>query len=59
VALAADGTSAVSGNIAGVTTAIASASQSAGDVLGATGELADTAKRLQSSVDGFLAQVAA
>jgi methyl-accepting chemotaxis protein len=59
VALAADGTSAVSGNIAEVTTAISSATRSATDVLGATGELADTAKRLQSSVDGFLAQVAA
>jgi methyl-accepting chemotaxis protein len=59
VAMAADGTSAVSGNIAEVTTAISSANKSATDVLGATGELADAAKRLQSSVDGFLAQVAA
>ena len=59
VAMAADGTSTVSGNVAQVTTAISSANRSATDVLGATGELADTAKRLQSSVDGFLAQVAA
>ena len=59
VALAAEGTTAVSGNISEVTTAIASANRSAADVLGATGELADVAKRLQSSVDGFLAQVAA
>jgi methyl-accepting chemotaxis protein len=59
VASAADGTSTVSGNIAAVTTAIASANTSATDVLGATGELADAAKRLQSSVDGFLTQVAA
>jgi len=59
VALASDGTSTVSGNIAEVSTAIASANRSASDVLGATGELADVAKRLQSSVDGFLAHVAA
>ena len=59
VSLAPDGTSTVSGNIAEVTTAIASANRSASDVLGATGELAEVARRLQSSVDGFLAQVAA
>ena len=59
VGLASDGTSTVSGNIAEVTTAIASANRSASDVLGATGELAEVARRLQSSVDGFLAQVAA
>jgi methyl-accepting chemotaxis protein len=59
VAMASDGTSTVSGNVAQVTTAISSANRSATDVLGATGELADVAKRLQSSVDGFLAQVAA
>jgi methyl-accepting chemotaxis protein len=59
VAQAAEGTAAVSGNITQVTSAISSANRSASDVLGATGALADVAKRLQSSVDGFLAQVAA
>jgi methyl-accepting chemotaxis protein len=59
VSLAAEGTSAVAGNISKVTTAIGSATRSAHDVLGATGELKDAAQRLQGAVDGFLKEVAA
>jgi methyl-accepting chemotaxis protein len=59
VGLASSGTSAVATNITVVTSAITEADQSAKEVLGATGELADAARRLQASVDGFLAQVAA
>jgi methyl-accepting chemotaxis protein len=55
----AHGTASVASNISVVTTTIGEADRSAKDVLGATGELADAAKRLQASVDGFLAEVAA
>ena len=57
--LAADGTGTVASNVTEVTAAISEANRSAEDVLGSTQELADAAKRLQSSVDGFLAEVAA
>ncbi|EJW10496.1 methyl-accepting chemotaxis sensory transducer [Rhodovulum sp. PH10] len=59
VADAASGATRVAGNIETVTTAIGAASRSAGDVLGASGELAETARRLQGSVDDFLREVAA
>jgi methyl-accepting chemotaxis protein len=59
VSLASNGTASVASNISVVTTTIGEADRSAKDVLGATGELADAAKRLQASVDGFLAEVAA
>jgi methyl-accepting chemotaxis protein len=57
--LAAQGTGSVAGNVASVSTAIGEARSSAENVLGSTGELAEAARRLQSSVDGFLAEVAA
>jgi methyl-accepting chemotaxis protein len=59
VGLASNGTTSVASNISVVTAAIGEADRSAKDVLGATGELADAARRLQASVDGFLAEVAA
>jgi methyl-accepting chemotaxis protein len=59
VAEAAKGTNAVASNIATVTTAIGSAHRSAEQVLDASGELAHTADRLRSAVDGFLTEVAA
>ena len=59
VALAADGTGTVAENVGTVTTAIGEARRAAQDVLGATGELADAGRRLQSSVEGFLKEVAA
>jgi methyl-accepting chemotaxis protein len=59
IGLASNGTASVASNISVVTTAIGEADKSAKDVMGATGELGDAAKRLQASVDGFLAEVAA
>jgi methyl-accepting chemotaxis protein len=59
VSLASDGTASVASNISAVTTAIGEADRSAKDVLGVTGELADAARQLQASVDGFLTEVAA
>jgi methyl-accepting chemotaxis protein len=59
VARASTGTSSVASNISDVTSAIAEADVSAKEVLGASGELADAARRLQEAVDGFLAEVAA
>ena len=57
--LAADGTGTVASNVTEVTSAISEANRSAEDVLGSTQELTGAAKRLQTSVDSFLAQVAA
>jgi methyl-accepting chemotaxis protein len=59
VSLASNGTASVASNISVVTAAIGEADRSAKDVLGATGELADAARRLQTSVDEFLTEVAA
>ncbi len=59
VNLAAEGTGTVASSISTVTMAIGEASRSAQDVLGATGELAEAAGRLQRAVDSFLAEVAA
>jgi methyl-accepting chemotaxis protein len=59
VAEAATGTSAVANNIVTVTSAIDEVNTSATHVNGVSGELADAAKRLQASVDGFLREVAA
>ncbi|MEN3380643.1 MAG: hypothetical protein V7608_687 [Hyphomicrobiales bacterium] len=59
VGSAAERTSTVASNISTVTAAIGEASSSAKDVLSATGELGDAARRLQSSVDTFLSDVAA
>jgi methyl-accepting chemotaxis protein len=57
--LAADGTGTVASNVTEVTSAISEANRSAEDVLGSTQELTGAAKRLQMSVDSFLAEVAA
>jgi methyl-accepting chemotaxis protein len=57
--LAADGTGTVASNVTEVTSAISEANRSAEDVLGSTQELTGAAKRLQTSVDSFLAEVAA
>jgi len=57
--LAADGTGTVASNVTEVTGAISEANRSAEDVLGSTQELTGAAKRLQTSVDSFLAEVAA
>jgi methyl-accepting chemotaxis protein len=57
--LAAEGTGTVASNVTEVTTAISEANRSAEDVLGSTQELTSAAKRLQTSVDSFLAEVAA
>jgi methyl-accepting chemotaxis protein len=57
--LAADGTGTVASNVTEVTSAISEANRSAEDVLGSTQELTGAAKRLQTSVDNFLAEVAA
>ena len=59
VALAAEGSGTVNSNVTMVTAAIAKAQDSANNVLGSSGELAETAQRLQASVDGFLVEVAA
>ena len=59
VALAAEGSGTVASNVTKVNTAITKAQESANDVLGSSGELAETARRLQASVDGFLVEVAA
>jgi methyl-accepting chemotaxis protein len=59
VGFTAERTSTVASNISTVTAAIGEASVSAKDVLAATGELGDAARRLQSSVDTFLSDVAA
>jgi methyl-accepting chemotaxis protein len=59
VALAAEGSGTVASNVTKVNTAIAKAQDSANDVLGSSSELAETARRLQASVDGFLVEVAA
>ena len=45
-------------NVSTVTMAISEAGRSAKQVLGATEELGQAARRLQTSVDGFLAEVA-
>ncbi|MGP0094002.1 MAG: methyl-accepting chemotaxis protein [Xanthobacteraceae bacterium] len=58
-ALAAEGTGTVATNVAKVSTAVAEAGNSAQAVLGSSSELADAARRLQTSVDGFLVEVAA
>jgi len=57
--LAADSTGTVASNVTEVTSAISEANRSAEDVLGSTQELTGAAKRLQTSVDSFLAEVAA
>jgi len=57
--LAADGTGTVASNVTEVTGAISEANRSAEDVLGSTRELTGAAQRLQTSVDSFLAEVAA
>jgi methyl-accepting chemotaxis protein len=59
VALAAEGTGTVAGNVKTVSTAIDEASRSANEVLGATGELAETGRRVEVAVERFLAEVAA
>ncbi|RAI40564.1 methyl-accepting chemotaxis protein [Rhodoplanes roseus] len=59
VGQAAAGASRVAENIATVTTAIDEAGRSAEDVLGASGEVAGAARRLQDAVDTFLRDVAA
>jgi len=57
--LAANGTGTVASNVTEVNAAISEATRSAEDVLGSTQELTSAANRLQTSVDGFLAEVAA
>ena len=59
VALAAEGSGTVAGNVTKVNAAIEKAQDSANHVLGSSGELAEAARRLQTSVDGFLVEVAA
>ena len=59
VVQASKGTQAVSANISMVSTAIREASNAAGHVLGASGELAGVARDLQRAVDDFLSEVAA
>src|SRR5215472_6463813 len=59
VALAAEGSGTVATNVTKVDTAIVKAQESANHVLGASGELAEAARRLQTSVDRFLVEVAA
>jgi methyl-accepting chemotaxis protein len=59
VALASEGSGTVATNVMKVNTAITKAQDSANDVLNSSGELAETARRLQASVDGFLVEVAA
>jgi methyl-accepting chemotaxis protein len=59
VAQAATGTETVASNVGTVTMAIGEASRSAKAVLGATNELAGSARDLQAAVDKFLEQVAA
>ncbi|MDR3493264.1 MAG: cache domain-containing protein [Ancalomicrobiaceae bacterium] len=59
VAEASTGTATVAQNVSTVTTAIGEANRSARHVLDSTGELAEAARRLESSVDTFLQQVAA
>jgi methyl-accepting chemotaxis protein len=59
VALAAEGSGTVATNVTKVDTAIVKAQESAKYVLGASGELAEAARSLQTSVDRFLVEVAA
>jgi methyl-accepting chemotaxis protein len=59
VALAAEGSGTAASNVTKVNAAIEKAQNSANDVLGSSGELSDAARRLQASVDTFLAEVAA
>jgi methyl-accepting chemotaxis protein len=59
VALAAEGSATVATNVTKVNAAITKAEDSANQVLGSSAELAETARRLQTSVDGFLLEVAA
>jgi methyl-accepting chemotaxis protein len=56
---AAEGTRAVSANIAGVTGAVNETGQAANIMLGAAGELSDQARRLGDEVDRFLSSVRA
>ena len=53
------GSGTVAGNVTKVNAAIEKAQDSANHVLGSSGELAEAARRLQTSVDGFLVEVAA
>lgn len=58
-ALAAEVAGTVATNVAKVSTVVAEAGNPGPAALGSSSELADAARRLQTSVDGFLVEVAA